>query len=65
MAPKPMPKESLAVLQNELKHVQAQLGLILKETRATNGRIRKLELWRSFLAGAMAAVTFAVSYLLH
>ena len=42
------------------QRIDAQLEKILQQTMRTNGRVNKLENWRSLLVGGWSIVTFLV-----
>lgn len=43
------------------KSIDDKLELILKQTTATNGRVRRLENWRWFIVGAMVILGWLVA----
>lgn len=45
-----------AVLDEKITSMQGYLSDIHKEVKATNGRVTKLELWRAYMTGAVAAL---------
>lgn len=51
--------EEIAVLKTRLNGMDGKLDEILGLARATNGRVRRLEQWRSFLTGGVV-ITLSV-----
>jgi hypothetical protein len=51
----------IAVLETRLDGIEEKLGEILTHVRATNGRVGKLERWRSYLTGGVAFTLTAVA----
>jgi len=43
-------------LDEKLKAVHLKLDEIIVQTKKTNGRVQKLEVWRGYLTGAVAVV---------
>lgn len=46
------------------KTVEQGFEEVTELQKKTNGRVRKLEQWRSFLAGGMAIITLGIPFLL-
>jgi len=42
------------------KATEATLQSILAQTSKTNGRVNRLEIWRSYMLGGMALLTFLI-----
>ncbi len=45
--------QKIAVLETRLTGIEDKLGEILSLARATNGRVGKLERWRSYVTGGV------------
>lgn len=45
--------EKIAVLEVRLSGMDEKLNELLQLGRSTNGRVRKLEIWRSFVTGGV------------
>lgn len=45
--------EKIAVLETRLGGMDEKLNELLALGRSTNGRVRKLEIWRSFVTGGV------------
>lgn len=58
MSTRPFADEGEVDLQ--FKQILAALERIETQTKATNGRVRSLELWRSYVLGAAAVVLSGV-----
>jgi len=43
--------------ENEKSH-----NIILEQTTKTNGRVRSLEIWRSFIVGGLSILTFMLPF---
>lgn len=49
-----------ALQKRDIKDLHDDIKAILTQTRLTNGRVTKLEGWKSFMTGGMAILTIVV-----
>lgn len=41
-------------IKDKIDHIDSDVNFIKTQVTATNGRVKKLELWRSFISGGLA-----------
>ncbi len=47
-------KHAATAAVREFEHINTAISEVKREVEATNGKVRSLELWRSFVKGALA-----------
>ncbi len=52
-------------VDNFMEEIHEKLNLILVQTTAHNGRMRKLELWKQYILGMIAGGTIIIGLLLY
>lgn len=53
--------ERVATLEAQVQGIHEKLDKILEQVIATNGRLRKIEVWRAWLTGGVVITLGAVS----
>ena len=54
--------ETLTEIVNEIR---CDVKEIVAQTRRTNGRVNALEVFRGFVTGGLAVITFVLGYLIY
>lgn len=59
-----MPDLTRNEMHEVVKRIDENVAEIKKQVLLTNGRVRKLEVWRGFITGGLTIVSIVVGYLL-
>lgn len=56
---------STETLTEIVKEIREDVKEIVIQTQKTNGRVNSLEIWRGFITGGLAVISFVLGYLIY
>lgn len=59
-----MNKISIDVLAEIMQEIKEDVKEIKAQTQKTNGRVNALEIWRGFITGGLAVISFIIGYII-
>lgn len=56
---------STETLTEIVKEIREDVKEIVTQTKRTNGRVNSLEVWRGFITGGLAVLSFVIGYVIY